>query len=156
MRLHNHDALKSLVFVEVNEPHGSGLGDACPRSSELSAAIEAAIIKLLLHRKRSQGPKRLFKELHHISFDKAQTSLFKNTFAYWSELNGIHSVDGAQGLDTAGWIVLSFGRRRDVVFLSDVRRLIVSLTRAQEGTIMVIHSAVANTQWEFSFGHCAK
>ena len=55
-------------------------------------------------------------------------------------------MDGAQGLDAAGWIVLSFGRRRGVGFLSDVRRLIVSLTRAQEGTIMVIHSAVANTQ----------
>ena len=147
MRLHNRAALKSLVFVEVNEPHGSGLGDACPRSSERSAAIEAAIIKLLLHRKRAQSPNKIREEeIHYISFYKAQKSLFKDTFHNWNELNGIHSVDGAQGLDVAGWIVLSFGRRRGVGFLSDVRRLIVSLTRAQEGTIMVIHSAVANTQ----------
>ena len=103
MRLHNRAALKSLVFVEVNEPHGSGLGDACPRSLERSAAIEAAVTKLLLHRKRAQGPNKILeKEIHYISFYKAQISLFKNTFAHWSELNGIHSVDGAQGLDAAG------------------------------------------------------
>ena len=77
---------------------------------------------------------------------KAQKSLFKDTFSSWKDLDGIHGVDGAQGLDVPGYLVLSFGRRREVGFLSDVRRLIVSLTRAQEGTILVMHSAVANTQ----------
>ena len=63
MRLHNEAALKSLVFVEVKEPHGSGLGDACPRSSERSAAIEAAITKLLLQRKRAQGPNKILEKV---------------------------------------------------------------------------------------------
>ena len=56
MRLHNHDALKSLVFVEVHEPPGSDSAETCPRSSAVSAVIETEIMKLLLERKLGHHP----------------------------------------------------------------------------------------------------
>ena len=147
MRLHHDVNMCSLVFIEIlDEPGEKRTGEV--RCSETSAELECKIMEYLSssRRKKEEVPQ-------YITFYSDQKKLFqkkllrsrlqpgKSTF-------GIQTVDASQGLDSKGHALLSTGRRRGVGFLSDIRRLIVSLSRSQMSTIMIVHSSVVNTHHE--------
>ena len=104
-----------------------------------SAHVEAQILQhLLRHTDRSS-------KLDYITFYRDQKELFKRTMPNWEWLAGVHTVDASQGLDNQNGVLLSIGRPYGIGFLSDIRRLTVSLSRSQQYTIMVVHSDVVNT-----------
>ena len=144
MQLQNGLDRCNLILVEVSaDRQQCKVGQ--PRSSALSAQLEYKIVENL------SG--QTSKELHYITFYRAQKQLFISELKRNArksgkhvQLTGIHTVDACQGLNAKGNVVLSIGRPTGIGFLGDLRRLIVSLTRSEESTIIVAHSAVVETK----------
>ena len=139
MRLHHEENICSLVFIEIwDEPGKKRTGEL--RCSDTSAQLENKIMEYLSSRRRKKD-----EVPHYITFYSDQNKLFRSKLRPGKTGFGIHTVDASQGLDSKGHALLSMGRRHGVGFLSDIRRLIVSLSRSQKSTIMIVHSSVVNT-----------
>ena len=139
MQLHEDVNICSFMFIEIlDDAENNEAGGL--RRSHTSAGLEREIMMYLRSRRKKDD-----EDLHYMTFYSDQNKLFKAKLRQTKPGFGIHTVDACQGLDSKSHALLSTGRRHGIGFLSDIRRLIVSLSRSQKSTILVAHSSIVDT-----------
>ena len=139
MQLHEDVNICSFMFIEILDGTENNEAGGL-RRSHTSAELERKIMKYLWSRRKNDD-----EDLHYITFYSDQNKLFKAKLRDTKPGFGIQTVDACQGLDAKSHALLSTGRRHGIGFLSDIRRLIVSLSRSQKSTILVAHSSIVDT-----------